>query len=388
MSRLRLLRHGGTNEEADAGRRRHVLLVVDQLQSALGGGERIVLTMAARLPAYGYKVSILTFAADERSAALIDPPCPVYLLPLQRTYDVHALAGALALRQFLKEQQVDLVHTCFESSDLWAGGMTKLLSRAKLVWNRRDMGILRGRKHAIAYKRMAGLPDAVFAVSEEVRRYTIEVDGIDPARVTTIHNGLDLARWPERSVSQASGAPILASLGNIRRVKGHDVLVRAFAVVHREMPEAKLRVGGAVLEPDFMDELTALIAELGLAQSVSFAGGVQDQQAFLQSASMFVLPSRSEGFSNAIVEAMAASLPVVATNVGGNAEAVVDGVTGLIVASEESAAMAAAMLRMLRNPAEAAAMGLAGRERVVAQFTTEAMMRRVIDAFDRVLTSV
>ena len=129
-----------------------------------------------------------------------------------------------------------------------------------------------------------------------------------------------------------------------------------------------------------------MIAECGLAESVSFAGNIQNQQNFLQDASLFILPSRSEGFSNAIVEAMAASLPVVATDVGGNAEAVVDGVTGLIVASEDSAGMAAAMLRMLRAPEEAAAMGRAGRQRVLEQFTTEAMMDRVVSTFDRLLT--
>ena len=387
MSRVRLLRRGGTSEESDPETRRHVLLVVDQLPKALGGGERIVLKMAALLPKYGYGASILTFAADEESVALIDPPCPVYLLPLERTYDLRAMAGALALRRFLKEQRVDLVHTCFESSDLWCGGVTKLFSKAKLVWNRRDMGILRGRKHAIAYKRLAGLPDAVFAVSEKVHRYSIEVDGIAPDRVTTIHNGLDLARWPERPKSQSAGSPVIASLGNIRRVKGHDVMLRAFAAVHREFPKARLALGGAVLEPAFMDELMALITEFGLAQSVSFSGSIQDQQAFLQSASIFVLPSRSEGFSNAIVEAMAASLPVGATDVGGNAESVVDGVTGLIVASEDSAGMAEAMLHMLRDPEQAAAMGLAGRQRVLEQFTTEAMMGRVVSTFDRLLTS-
>ncbi len=385
MSRIRLLRSGPTSEILTPGGAKHILLVVDQLAKALGGGERIVLKMAALLPAYGYRASILTFAAEEQSVALIDPPCPIYLLPLKRTYDLQAMLGALALRRFLKEQRVALVHTCFESSDLWAGGMTKLLSKAKLVWNRRDMGILRGRKHAVAYKRLAGMPDAVFAVSEKVRRYCIEVDGVAPDRVTTIYNGLDVSRWPERSASWQSTAPVIASLGNLRRVKGHDVLLRAFAVVCGEFPQARLVVGGAALEPEFVEELHALTGELGITDSVSFAGCIQDQQHFLQSASVFVLPSRSEGFSNAIIEAMAASLPVIATDVGGNAEAVENGKTGFIVAPEDSEGIAAALLRLLRDPVKATAMGVAGRRRVLEQFTTEAMMGRVVATFDRLL---
>ena len=384
MMDVRLLRAGRAEAEGDDGRQ-HVLLVVDQFPRALGGGERIVLTMAERLPDYGYRASILTFAADEQSSGLVDPPCPIYLLPLTRTYDLQAFRGAIAFRRFLRKERIVLVHTCFESSDLWAGGMTKLLSQAKLVWNRRDMGILRSRKHAVAYAKLARLPDAVLAVSEEVRRYTVDMDGVPAARVTTIHNGLDLARWPERSCRQQKGLQVLASLGNIRRVKGHDVLLRAFAAVHREFPEARLVLGGAVLETAYMTELQGLLQELQITENVSFLGSIRDQQSFLADASIFVLPSRSEGFSNAIVEAMAASLPVVATNVGGNAEAVEEERTGFLVSSEDVDGMAQAILRLLRDPDAAIKMGLAGRQRVTEQFTTEAMMERVVQIFDRLL---
>src|SRR6185437_10456989 len=110
----------------------HVLLVVDQLSKTLGGGERIILKLAALLPQYGYRASILTFSADMESPALTAPPCPLYLLPLQRTYDLHALKAALHLRRFLKQQKICIVQTFFESSDIWAGFVTKTMSRAKL----------------------------------------------------------------------------------------------------------------------------------------------------------------------------------------------------------------------------------------------------------------
>ena len=168
--------------------------MLDQFPKTLGGGERIVLKLAALLPQYGYRASILTFSVHPESAALKSPPCPIYLLPLQRTYDLTALRAAFELRRFLKQQQVQIVQTFFESSDLWAGFVTKAMSKAKLIWSRRDMGILRTRKHHIAYRLMASAPDAVFAVSEQVRQHCIEVDRIDPARVQTIYNGLDLCR--------------------------------------------------------------------------------------------------------------------------------------------------------------------------------------------------
>src|SRR5882724_9621356 len=96
----------------------HVLLVLDQFPKTLGGGERIVLKIAALLPQYGYRASILTFS-------------------------VHPESTALNFRQFLRQQKIKIVQTFFESSDLWAGFLTRTLSNSKLVWSRRDMGILR-----------------------------------------------------------------------------------------------------------------------------------------------------------------------------------------------------------------------------------------------------
>lgn len=365
----------------------HVLLVVDQFSKNLGGGERIVLKLAALLPRYGYRASILTFSADPATPALESAHCPVYLLPLERTYDSNALKGALALRRFLKQQKIQIVQTFFESSDIWAGFVTKSLSDAKLIWSRRDMGILRGRKHEVAYRLMAGLPDAVFAVSELVRQHCIEVDHIDPDRVQTVYNGLDLADW---DISSQSAHPqdklLVTTIGNIRHVKGHDVFIRAAAAIAPRFPNVHFSIAGGILEPSYFEELQTLVRNLNLGDRFHFAGGITDLRGHLSAADIFVLPSRSEGFSNAIVEAMAASLPVVATNVGGNAEAVQNGVTGLIVPTEDPAALAAAISQLLADPAKAKAMGMAGKQRVAERFTTDAMMMQTTTAYRKLLT--
>jgi L-malate glycosyltransferase len=366
----------------------HVLLVVDELPKALGGGERIVLKLASLLPRYGYRASILTFKVHPETSALKSPPCPIYLLPLERTYDLRAMRAAIQLRHFLKEQQVAIVQTFFESSDIWAGLVAKVASDAKLIWSRRDMGILRTSKHHIAYKLMSRVPDAVFAVSDLVRQHCIDVDGIDPSRVLTIYNGLDLAAWSAPpSLSKSQERALITTAGHIRRVKGHDIFIKAAASVIREFPHAHFSIAGDVLEPEFFAGLQALVTELGLEENFHFAGGITNLRDYLAAADIFVLPSRSEGFSNAIVEAMAASLPVVATNVGGNAEAVKHGITGLIVPPEDPESLAAAIKRLLADPAKAAEMGIAGRDLTAEQFTLEAMMSRTTETYHRLLTS-
>jgi glycosyltransferase involved in cell wall biosynthesis len=368
------------------GAQPHVLLVVDQFPKMLGGGERALLKLAALLPECGFRVSILTFFVHPECADLKDPPCPIYVLGLQRTYDWTAVRGAFALRKFLRTQHVQLVQTFFESSDLWAGFVAKAMSGTRLVWSRRDMGILRGRKHALAYRLMAGLPDAVFAVSDQVRKHCIEVDGIEPGRVETIYNGFDLFDRTERTAPLASAdTVVVTTVGNIRRVKGHDLLVRAAALLVPRFPTLNFSVAGAVLEPEYFAELEDLVKALGLAGRFHFSGPVTDTQAHLAGADIFVLPSRSEGFSNAILEAMAAGLPVVASDVGGNAEAVQDGVSGTIIPPENVGALADAIAGLLDDPERARSFGRAGKEIVARRFSNEAMLQRVVRVYRRLL---
>ncbi len=364
----------------------HVLLVLDQIPKSLGGGERIVLRLATLLPQYGFRVSILCFSAHPENSVLQSPPCPVYLLPLRRTYDLTAFRAAIDLRRFLQHNRIQIVQTFFESSDLWAGCVTKTMSKAKLIWSRRDMGILRARKHSLAYRLMARMPDAVFTVSDQVRRHCTEVDGVDPDLVETIYNGLNLSDWSEidRPI-KARGDLVVSTVGNIRRVKGHDLFIVAAASIASQFPAVSFNIIGDVLEQDYFVELQHLVRDLNLSDRFHFIGGVKNLRERLKATDIFVLPSRSEGFSNAILEAMAASLPVVATNVGGNAEAVTNGVNGFLVPPEDPAALAEGIAHLLSDPQKASAMGIAGRAMVKEKFTSELMMRQTVNAYRRLL---
>jgi len=366
----------------------HVLLVLDQFPETLGGGERIALRLAQLLPHYGYRASILTFSIHPRCPIASEATCPIYLLPLSRTYDANAVRAAFALRNFLEREQIRLVQTFFESSDLWAGFVVKVFSKAKLIWSRRDMGILRTRKHILGYRWMSRFPDAVFAVSEQVRQQCILTDGIEPDRAFTIYNGLDLSRWmsvprPDASKKVAS----VTAVGNIRRVKGHDLFIRAAAQIVKRIEDVQFSIAGAVLEPQYFEELQSLVEELHLTSHFRFLGGEADLPQLLRDSQIFVLPSRSEGFSNAIIEAMASSLPVVATRVGGNGEAVADGVSGYLVPPEDVDALASAIERLLIDPLKAIKMGAAGRQLVVERFTADAMMKSITERYKLLLAA-
>jgi L-malate glycosyltransferase len=365
----------------------HVLLVVDSLIGVSGGGERMVFKLASLLPQYGFRVSILCFEIAAEGIGLTTLPCPIYVLPLKKTYDFRAIGATFTLRRFIKDQHIQIVQTFFESSDLWAGFVTKVMSSAKLIWSRRDMGILRTGKHKVAYRLMARFPDAVFAVSESVRQHCITVDRIDPALVQTIHNALELNDWKtDGPTVKTLGTRIVTSVGNIRYVKGHDVLIKAASLVVQQFPEVIFSIAGKVLEADYFSDLEAMVQDLNLSKNFYFAGSVTDLRSHLGGADIFVLPSRSEGFSNAIVEAMAASLPVVATDVGGNAEAVRNGVSGFIVPAEDPRALADAIIQLLRDPLKSKEMGVAGEKIAAEDFTTEAMMEKTVSTYRNLLS--
>jgi glycosyltransferase involved in cell wall biosynthesis len=311
---------------------------------------------------------------------------PIYLLPLRRVYGLQALRGAFELREFIRERKIQIVQTFFESSDLWAGLVTRMTSDARLVWSRRDMGILRSLKHRIAYRLMSRVPHAVFAVSETVRQHCIEKDHISPSRVYTIHNGLNVDGFAQTRNGFQKDV-LVTSVGNVRHVKGHDVFIRAAAIVAQRFPQVRFSVAGEVLEPEYFEELRRLVETLELTDRFRFEGGVTNLPQFLAGADIFVLPSRSEGFSNAVIEAMAASLPVVATRVGGNPEAVEDGVTGIVVPPEDPGALADAVLELLSDPERCQAMGKAGRLLAMREFSVESLMSQVVRVYRRMLSS-
>jgi glycosyltransferase involved in cell wall biosynthesis len=375
-----------------AGAPVHILFLIDQLCQP-GGAERALLNALRLLPKERFHCSVATFRLDTRVALFRDLSCPVYHFPLRRTYDANALATAVRLRRLIRDQHISIVHSFFETSDLWGGLVAKLSGCPVLISSRRDMGIFRARKHEWAYRAMGPLFDRVLTVSEEVRRFCIEHDGLDPSKVVTVYNGIDLKKVEEgdgrgelqRLLRLSPGARLVVTVGHVRRVKGFDILIRAAATVCQRLPRTTFVVAGEPLEPDYVLELEDLARSLGVAERVCLLGGTENVFPLLRTSDVFCLPSRSEGFSNALLEAMACGLPCVVTRVGGNAEAVKDGHNGFLVPPEDPLALAERLLVLLENSARAKRMGEAGARIVRERFTVEAMIDQLVGIYDDLL---
>jgi len=360
----------------------NVLFIIDELCES-GGAERWLLKIVRLLPKDCFRCQLLTFKID-RTGIFADIPCPVHVFKLGRTYDLNAVKVAWKLRGLLRSEKIDVVTTLFETSDLWAGPLARLFGVPVLVSSRRDMGILRGRKHQLAYRVISRMFDAVLTVSEKVREFCLANEHVRPERVITLYNGVDLADFTTEKHSSlrtrlgvSAATPLIATVGHLRHVKGVDTFIEAAARVHREFPEAVFLVVGDPTDAGYAKQLRELCESLQLGDSVRFLGNVPEVSSLLVECDIFCLPSRSEGFSNALVEAMACGLPCVATRVGGNDEAVLDKVSGFIVPPEEPESMADRILRLLHDPSLRQQFGDAARSAVEEKFTDDVMIHQL-----------
>jgi glycosyltransferase involved in cell wall biosynthesis len=361
------------------------LFLIDHLM-ALGGGETNLLKVVQLMPPELVRCSIATFRIKPEIRQSIS--VPVYVFPWKRFFHVDAWKAVIALRKLIKTEKVDIVQTYFETSNLW-GGIVAKLSGALLLSSRRDMGILRKSKHALVYRVVNRLSDRVLAVSEEVKKFCIDADRIDPQRISVVYNGVDLQHIsaedsqenPFAAADWAGASHIITCVGNIRRVKGIDVLVRAAQRVCRELPSAVFVIAGSLYERDYSEEVQAMIRQLGLEKNVRLLGFVADPVPLLKMSNAFCLLSRSEGFCNALLEAMACSVPAVVTRVGGNPEAITDGENGFLVPVEDDAAAAERLLTLLRDPERGTKIGESGRKSVETRFSADVMIQKLIGVY-------
>jgi glycosyltransferase involved in cell wall biosynthesis len=355
----------------------------------IGGAERQFVERLRRHPA-GFRALV---GCLEASGQMLQP-----LRELGYEPEVFPLRGSMLrpntalqlarLAAFIRAQGVKIVHATDFNTNLLAVAAARLAG-AKSIVSRLDLGHLRagfGRWHRRAEKMVSRLADLVVANADAVREVCIHDEGVMPGRCVVVRNGLDVATFDQLAQGPLE-APLpegrrVAVIGNLWPVKGHRTLVEAVALLPAELREVRFVCAGEGPEREW---LTRRIAELGLQESVILLGHRLDVPAVLARAHAACLCSSAEGLSNALMEAMAARLPVVATRVGGNPELVRDGENGLLVPSGDPRALAVALARLLREPARARAMGLRGRRRIETELSLEQMADGHATLYHRVL---
>jgi glycosyltransferase involved in cell wall biosynthesis len=318
-----------------------ILYCIDSLQR--GGTELQLAELIRRLDRARFQPHLCTLRPS--AADLLPGDCPHLALDVRALLRPNALGALLRLRAYLRRQNIQVVQTFFQDATLFAALGAWLAGVPVRLGSLRDLGFWRTRKLEFQLQRAYPLLSGFLANSEAVKQHFCKVDGLDPARVTVIPNGIDVERYP--FVEHGEEPPEVGIVGNLNRaVKRTDLFLEAAARVASDHPEVTWHVVG--------DGLLKLRCEeqarcLGIAERVVFAGRIADVPGYLGRLAVGVNCSDSEGFSNAVLEYMLRGCAVVATDVGGNREAVQDGVTGLLVPAGDAEALAAALAGLLAD---------------------------------------
>ena len=300
--------------------------------------------------------------------------------------DVEALAEPPGVRPTLvyrlarlfRKRRIDIVHTHNTKPLLYAGPAARLAGVRGVVHTRHGCRHGATARQDLLFRAASHCADQVVCVSQDSTQRSVR-DGINPRVITTIHNGIDLDRFSYGGPDD-TGPAVFA--GRLAAEKDVATLLRAARHLAVLRPGFRLAIAGTGPCEAELKDLAAMLRITGI---VEFLGEVHDMPALLRRASLFVLPSITEGMPLAVLEAMACGLPVVATAVGGTPEAVDDGVCGLLVGTGDAVALANALLRVHSNADEARAMGLAGRRRVEAMFDLRSMVLQYEDTYRQVL---
>ena len=311
--------------------------------------------------------------------------CPVEYLPgvpMENLGVVHlarreGFAGLHRFRTWVHRHRLHAVTTFFRDANL-LGTLGARWAGVPVVSTRRNLGYWQNRRERILLRVLDAGTRRFVANSEAVRRVVMETEKVAPERIEVIPNAVDAIRFRppregEREATRvrlglAPDVPVVGCVANLRPVKGHDTLLAAFAGVRAHLPSARLVLVGEGVEEE---RLRAQAEELGISGAVSFLGRRRDVAELMRAFDVVALASRSEGFSNALLEAMASGVPCVATDVGGNRELLEDGACGRLVPAGDAEALAAGLVEVAADRGVRERMGREARQRVTARFAPE-----------------
>jgi glycosyltransferase involved in cell wall biosynthesis len=358
---------------------------------AQGGSERQALQLTRLLVEdgrYDVRLACLDPSGPLRAEAERIAPGAIAAFPLTRFYNSRAAFQWLRFARYLRRERAAIVQTHDFYTNVF-GMIGAALARTPVrIAARREMAGTRTPAQLRAERAAYRLAGAVVANSHAAARQ-LSAEGIPASKIVPIHNGLDLARLsPPASPSRASfglppDGPLVTLVANMNfELKDQGTFLRAAALVLKQIPGAAFALAGT---GRLEESWRRLAVELGIAPRIHFLGACARVPELLAVSTVGVLSSWAEGFSNAILEYMAAGLPVVATDAGGAREAVLDGETGYIVPPRQPEALAARLAGLLRDPDLARRLGQAGRRRVEAEFSCAAQLEKTLALFNRLL---
>lgn len=365
----------GPSRERGSGRLR-VLYVIGNLQ--MGGTESHLVQLMTRVARERVEPRLLMLKGvnDLMSEELARELSPVILEvgPGSRG-TVEAMAR---MRGAIRRIAPHIVHAYGYPADCLAALSAVGLRGVRVITTRRG-NEERPRRHRY-YRWSNRVVDVVACVSHAAAAHAAATEGLAAAKTVVIPNGIDLERYQP---SPRSSGPIetIGTVLRLRQIKGIDLLLEAYALL--PAPRPALRIAGPA-DTSYGEELVARYAG---TPGITFLGEVMDVPGFLRELDLFVLPSRSEGMSNALLEALAMGLPIVATGVGGNVEVLAEGAAGVVV-PPSAPGIAGGIRELIEDPSRAREFGRRARSRAETEYAITTMVRRHEELYARLVVGM
>ncbi len=346
----------------------------------VGGTERHIINLATHLNRDKFNLIICCFhdlGSIGKQFVSNKDGTSVYSGLIRSKYD---LSGILRIYQIIKKEKIHILYTINSPlTQLWGTLLAKLsgidvfITRVTIT-----KPLFHGKRRKIINRLMLPFVSKVIAQADIHKEYLIEEDGIRKEKIEVVYNGVDLDKFSEpvdvtefrQSLGIGVSDPVIGILARLSPEKGHPVFLMAAKKIVTEFPDTRFLIVGDGKE---REKLESLAGELDIESNVNFLGSRKDIPRILSIIDIAVLSSNIETVSNAVLEYMAASRPVIATNAGSTANLVDDGKTGFLISCGDYEALAAAALTLLRDRQRAREMGEKGRERVRDNFTISKM---------------
>jgi glycosyltransferase involved in cell wall biosynthesis len=371
----------------------NIAFLTDCFKDSTAGAEKQIIELAKRLDKSEYRLTLVSLDyCDPSVEPLIRSiGCDFDVLRVRRIYGLSGLLQGIRFFRFLKDKKIDIVQTYHFGSDIWGTVIARLAGIRNIISNRRDMGFWRGNHHVLAYQWINRWVKRIVVNAQSIKDLVLVSEGVPATHIEVIHNGVGLTPVQnapsvsalKQSLGIAHDHLVLMHVANLKPVKGHVYLFDALQEILKKHPKVTLVLIGEDMLNGFLQNKTV---ELGIHKNVVFLGKRKDVSTLLTVADIGVLPSLSEGMSNAILEYMIAAKPAVVTNVGGNPELVEDGINGFLVEKESGPALAAALLKLIEDKDLRTTLGAKGRQKVVSDFTNEAMLRHYEHLYESLST--
>lgn len=354
----------------------------------IGGAERQLVELVKRLDKNKYNVTVCCITrGGPMEENLKKLGIEYHLLHKRFKFDFTVI---FKLTRLIRQKKIDLVHTWNFTANAWGRLCAWVAGVPIIIASEHGTFSPVLKRQILVDKLLSKCTDKIITVSNNFKECIERIEKIPHEKIIAIHNGIDINEFGT-SVNNANlknelkidkECPVVGIVARLDPLKDHESFLRAAEYIIKKMPEVRFLIVG---DGELRGKLESLAKEVGLSKKVIFTGFRRDITNILSIINVFVLCSISEALGIAVLEAMASSKPVVATNVGGIPEVVKDEETGILVPPGNPEALAESITRLLKNKEEARRIGLAGRRRVEKYFDIKLKVKKVEEIYDKLI---